>query len=485
MSTPPPISIEPRQPIHLIPAENLISDGSNKKIFGERKLKGKYENMREKGISAFANGNYDEAYKNFKNIRDEAIKDKNKYQHNLSSEDALKLPEALQALKAPEILIYQNNAEARLRHNNKGEPIYTIAVATPISDKDERLLPAGQQILFGVAMAQNKYNHQKKGTNLEIIIANDLNNEDQAKEVAKSLSEDNLGVLAVMGHYTSPVTCAALPYYDSAGLVVISSTSSRSDQRKECKVDKFFRTTTTNTLEATSLANYVNTFSRHENVEPKIFAFYKKGEGFSQDLLQRFKEALSTSLKVEILREIDLSNQKAVIEAISSSNKANIFAVFPDGETGNLDAYDRAIDVIKNSKKIKLILGSNPLYKEKVASIDNLKDKSVLSVDWYSKCSNQDFIASANEIWSGDVNRFTALSYEAVQALLSAFEIHKGKVLEKDLYTVHPQSDVFKNKNISFDEKGDRKDISSRILVTPNKSSHDSFDLIDGQNCEN
>jgi branched-chain amino acid transport system substrate-binding protein len=119
-----------------------------------------------------------------------------------------------------------------------------------------------------------------------------------------------------------------------------------------------------------------------------------------------------------------------------------------------------------------------------------LEDKLVIAVDWHSKCSDKDFLATAKKTWVGGVNRFTASAYEEVQVLLSSFESSdRGKNLSKYLYNNNaaPESDVFKDKRIkiSFSDNGDRKDISHRILVTPRKSGDDSFDLIEENSCEN
>lgn len=343
-----------------------------------------------------------------------------------------------------------------------------------------------------MAQAQNKAaNEPGSKINLEIVIANDLNSEDQAEEVAKglvklSLDGDRRKIRAIIGHYTSPVTCRALKYYNSPGLVVISSTSSRSDLRKSCGATNFFRTTTSNIVEARTLANYISDSNRSKISEPKIFVFYKKGEGFSQDLLEQFKQELPK--RVNIIREINLSNSNDVKEALNSINDVNVFAVFPDGKTDDSRAYNNALNVIKQSRNISLILGSNSLYQQEVLGGGNgfqdLEDKLVIAVEWHGKCSNKEFLESAKETWFGGVNRYTALSYEAVQILLSSFKLDQGKDLLTDLYTATPKSDVFNDKKISFDANGDRKDISDRILVTPRKLGNDLFDLLDGESCK-
>ncbi|MFM6529116.1 MAG: ABC transporter substrate-binding protein, partial [Dolichospermum sp.] len=82
-----------------------------------------------------------------------------------------------------------------------------------------------QEILRGVAQAQNQFN-DKKGFNgrlLEIVIAND-DNKKQAQQVAQQLVKDT-SILGIIGHNSSDATKEALPEYEKAQLPIISPTS--------------------------------------------------------------------------------------------------------------------------------------------------------------------------------------------------------------------------------------------------------------------
>ncbi|NJR73878.1 MAG: tetratricopeptide repeat protein, partial [Scytonema sp. CRU_2_7] len=132
---------------------------------------------RDQGIEAFKQGNYKQAVNLFAQAMREDRSD-------------------------PEVLIYYNNARAR----RKASP-FTFAVVVPIQSKQD----IAKEILRGVAIAQNHFN-VKGGLNgqlLEIVIANDANNIEQVKQVAQQFV-DNKSVLAVIGHYTSEATRAAL-----------------------------------------------------------------------------------------------------------------------------------------------------------------------------------------------------------------------------------------------------------------------------------
>jgi branched-chain amino acid transport system substrate-binding protein len=147
---------------------------------------------RDKGIQAFQQGNYPEATTLFQ----QAVEaDKND----------------------PEVLIYYNNSLAR----EQGSPL-TLAVVVGVEEgKIEK--PKAQEILHGVAKAQNQLK-EKNGFNgrlLEIVIANDANDLQQAKQVAQEIVKDS-PILGVVGqNYTE----AELPEYKKAGLKIIFLTS--------------------------------------------------------------------------------------------------------------------------------------------------------------------------------------------------------------------------------------------------------------------
>ncbi|MFM7370010.1 MAG: hypothetical protein ACKO2Z_19915, partial [Sphaerospermopsis kisseleviana] len=118
---------------------------------GDRTLFPEISNkFRDQGIHAFKKGNYTQAAELFKKATEANKND-------------------------PEVRIYYNNALA----HQQGSP-FTFAVVIPI---DSISISNGQEILRGVATAQQKFNNeqfnqQNQGSNarlLEIVIANDGN----------------------------------------------------------------------------------------------------------------------------------------------------------------------------------------------------------------------------------------------------------------------------------------------------------------------
>jgi len=172
-------------------ADNSIINGRISR--GDRTFFSKITNTyRDQGIRAFQQSNYEQATTLFKQAVDANKND-------------------------PEVLIYYNNSLAR----EQGSPL-TLAVVVGVEEGKIEKAKA-QETLRGVAKAQNQLN-EKKGFNgrlLEIVIANDANNLQQAKQVAQKIVKD-LPILGVVGQNYTEVE---LPEYKKAGLKIIFLTS--------------------------------------------------------------------------------------------------------------------------------------------------------------------------------------------------------------------------------------------------------------------
>lgn len=381
---------------------------------------------------------------------------------------------ALAALQDPEILIYRNNAFVNIRHiQNRNLPIYTIAVAAPLN------LDAGLGLLFGVAQAQDIA--VKQEINLQVVIANDSNSPAQARGVAEILSND-AKILAVVGHYTSPNTCAALKVYSSKELVLISPTSTvvNLQSNPNCGGDPnkvFFRTVSSSRVEAHSLVQYLVDVLKKP--QPKVVVFYNSRESFSKDLFDQFVQVIK-AFKGGVIATFDLSDPNFDASQLPPEVKdADALAVLPDGQTNDTIAFQKAINIIKLNNREKPVLGSNTLYLQEV--LNQAKDTTVnrllLAVDWHqNQCGAAAFAKQINEYWGGDLNRRTALAYEAVQAVLQAIKLSNSPVTRQDIQQklsetgiipeVAASSAIIKALPISFDARGDRRELTTRVIVT-------------------
>jgi branched-chain amino acid transport system substrate-binding protein len=477
---PPAPSVPPTRRITII--EEYISDGKRPIADYKVKLSEPYHSLKLKGIAAFSEGKYSDAIKIFDYLR-------HQYKVNKSTPDFHKA--ALAALKDPEILIYLNNAMVNLRHQqNPHLPIYTIAVAAPLN------VNFGLDMLFGVAQMQDVAVNQNN-INLKVVIANDNNNRQQAQQVAKVLADD-LNILAVVGHYTSPNTCAALKVYSPENLVVISPTSTvvnlpNSDCHDPNKV--FYRTVSSTQVEAKSLVQYL--IGDLKKPKPKVVVFYNPREDFSKDLFEHFNKSIRDS-QGSIIAKFDLSDSNFDTTKLPPQvSNADALVLLPDGGTDDSMALPKAIEIIKLNQGTKPILAANTMYLQKV--IDQAKDANVkslfLAVDWHpQQCGAANFRKETNKYWGGDLNRRTALAYEAVQAILQAIKLSNSPVTRQDIKQklsetgtrgdTAASSAAIQGLLIRFDARGDRKEITTRAIVNvKNVNNKLSFELVKDVPC--
>ncbi|NJO39204.1 MAG: ABC transporter substrate-binding protein [Cyanobacteria bacterium CRU_2_1] len=470
------------------PVEQFISSGEKPIADSRTQLIDLHLLLKQQGIAAFAEGRYGDAVRIFDDLRNLAEQNRN---------DPSRSQPALAVLQDPEILIYRNNAFVNDRHRqNPSLPIYTIAVAAPLN------LDAGTSIVLGVAQAQDVA--VKQGINLQVVIANDSNNPAQAEKVAESLSQ-NPRILAVVGHYTSPNTCAALKVYSPSHLAVVAPTSTTVDLKSnsDCGGDSnnvFFRTVSTTRVEANTLVRYL--INDLKTPQPKVVAFYNSKELFSQDLYHQFVQVLN-AYGGTVTATFDLADPTFDARQLPPQvSEADALAVLPDGGTilpdsgtGDATAFQKAIEILKLNNGEKPVLGANTLYLQNVVDQagDALVDRLFVAVDWHPKqCGAAAFAKQINDYWGGDLNRRTALAYEAVQAVLQAISLSSNspvtrqeirqKLSETGIREdAAASSAILEGVSISFDARGDRREITTRAIVTVNEQLR--FDLVKDVPC--
>ena len=435
--------------------DNYISAGE-KTIDGSKiditlsKLYPKYQVLKKGGTGLFAQSGYSDAVDFFAQIPSHISKD-------------------------PESLIFRNNALVRHRHSQKpSQPIYTIATVLPLN------LDSGLHILYGVAQAQDVA--VKNGLNLQVIIANDNNQPQQAQQIAQALT-NNPAILGVVGHYTSPNTCAALPIYSSAYMPLIAPTSTVVNLASDCQdVNKvFYRTVSSTRVEAETLVKYL--VEHQGKSTPKIVVFYNPQEKFSRNLYEQFKEVVKAYNGS--VAEFDLSKFQNT-SLPSEVKNADAIALLADGNTDNSQSLEKSIQIINLNQGKKRILGSNPLYIQEIINYtgDNTINRLFIATHWHpQQCGAQKFKQEINQYWGGDLNQRTATAYEAVQALSHSInsiklsstpQVTRQALREKLSATgirpeTAPSSGVFPGRKISFDARGDRTEDTTRTIISVNQ----------------
>ncbi len=316
----------------------------------------------------------------------------------------------------PETLIYLNNAQLG---NQKA---YTIAVVAPIGKSSDTAM----EMMRGVAQSQNEINQGKKinGIGLKVLIADDANNPKQAEEVANKLVKRG-DLLAVVGHYASEVTLAAVPVYQEHKLVVISpgSTSEELSRWGDIPNHVFFRTIPNTRVAAQYLASYLLAQSRYQQAA----VFYAPGSNFSRSLREQFLISFKAS-GGKVVKEFDLSNPLFNAgAAITQVRKQGVTAlgVFPDGGTTTF-AIPNTLRLIKANQGSSWIVGGNTLYSPDTLLLlgKDALNRFVVVVTWHHLESpeNPEFPQAARNLWKGDVSWRTATAYDATRALIIALE---------------------------------------------------------------
>ncbi|MGL6338466.1 MAG: ABC transporter substrate-binding protein, partial [Waterburya sp.] len=275
----------PQQISNLLPSINQFQLLEKRFSLGDHLLiKAKITDEKQEGIKAFANQDYQSAIAFFQTSLKQFPND-------------------------PETLIYLNNAQVATLNPVK------IAVVAPISSD----LNLAQEMLRGVAQAQNEFNSQ--GGNLQVEIVNDENEPEIAIQVANQLVKDR-SILGLVGHYSSDASLAAAPIYQQSGLVAISPISTSTSLADAG--DYIFRTVPSDLFAGNSLAQY---FLEKLSMQ-KAAIFYNSESNYSKSL----KDAFSTSLLSnggEIVAELDVINpnfdaDQAVQQAMNQGAEALI-----------------------------------------------------------------------------------------------------------------------------------------------------------------
>ncbi len=411
----------------------LFSKGEHTFFFGDGNV------YLKRGIEAFNKPDYSQAVKLFDKAKTIDIND-------------------------PEAEIYYNNAQAYEKGNS-----LTLAVVVPVNAR--RVI--AQEILRGVALAQATLNN-KGGLNghlLNIIIADDENNPNQAQTVAQELSKDS-NVLGVIGHYTSPASDKAIPKYKEAGLAMISP-GSTSTKLIEKKSKVFFRTTPSDKYTTQLLVNYVI-----KNDIKEVVICYTSQDIFSVSLKEAFEDSLKP-IGRKIVEIIDLADpfedasDKLLLSVIK--NKPNAVALFPNTEQVPI-AIHIAQEIQKSKKNYPInlqLLGGNTLYiPDTLQRGKDAFEGLTLTAPWFPEEANANkFTTQATKRWgkSIPITWQNATSYDATQAFIKALSASKNpsrKTVLENIPLVQLSPDETSGSAIKFNKNGEleRKPVLVQVV---------------------
>ena len=362
----------------------------------------------------------------------------------------------------PEALIYLNNARIA------DKDAYSIAVPVPIGTE----ITTAKEILRGVAQAQNEINQQGgiNGTPLKVLIVNDNNNPQTAKQIAQNLAK-NKQVLGVVGHFSSGVTLATAPIYQDKGLVAISPTSTSVDISRIGNY--IFRTVPSDRFTGNALARYaLEKINKNQAV-----VIYNSQSAYSRSLKDNFSTDFVNS-GGEVALEADISkgsfNPADVLEKARVQD-SGVVAFLNDSKT-----VDKAYLVMQlNNNELPMLAGDS-FYKPQTLQIGAARAVGmVLAVPWHAMGNtNPSFSQTSRSLWGGDVNWRTAMAYDAVGAFTAGLkEDPSRKGIQKTLSRSDFSFDGASGK-VKFLRSGDRNSAVQLVTVQPGKRSPYGYDFV-------
>jgi branched-chain amino acid transport system substrate-binding protein len=371
---------------------------------------------RDRGIAAFASGDYAQAATFFEQATQSAPND-------------------------PESQIYYNNARAR----QAGNPI-VIAAVVPIDDK----ATSAEEILRGIADAQTQVN-DAGGANqrlLEVVLVNDGNDPDQAASVAQQLASD-AKILGVIGHNSSDASAKALPIYEAAGLAMISPTSTSTVLSSKT----FFRTVPSDQAAGEALAEYVAT---RLNIK-QVAVSYDSNSNYSNSLQQAFTSKFQ-SLGGQVMQPpIDLASPSLDVqgEIANVAGQVRGLLLFPSTKTTSVAiALARQNAQLPADQQLKLV-GGDALYNPTTLTDGGDAVKGlVLTVPWYPQT---EYAKTAERRWLGQVSWRTASSFDATKALSAALaQAGDRAAVVQALRSVNLPAAQTAGEPLQFSQTGDR-----------------------------
>lgn len=363
----------------------------------------------------------------------------------------------------PESLIYFNNSQTKNTNSLK------IAVSVPIGGN----LDVAKEILRGVAQAQDEVNRSGgiNGKLLQVAIANDDNEANQAQQIAKQFVQDP-SILAVVGHNSSNASIAAAPIYQEGGLVMISPSSTA--QNLSGIGNYIFRTVPSNGSFAASLANYTIKTARKNNIaicaDSKSIDTQSFKDEFIKGIVAGGGKVNPTNCDVAAA---DFNPSALISQFISSGADSLVLAP-------HVDRINKALDLAAaNSGKLTLF-ASPTLYTFQTLQVGK-SDVSglVLAIPWHPQAiPGNPFPQNAVKLWGGNVNWRTATAYDATIAIAKGLQQDSTRDgLEKTLHSPSLVANGATGK-IQFLPSGDRNGTAVLVKIQPSNKSATGYDFM-------
>lgn len=362
----------------------------------------------------------------------------------------------------PEARIYLNNTIAAKTKNPE-----RIAVSVPIGGD----LGVAEEILRGVAQAQAEINNNGgiKGKPLMVKIANDDNSPDLAREIANVFVKDKK-LSAVVGHVGSDASIAAAPIYETAGIVMITPSSSA--EALSTIGSHIFRTVPSTRDLADSLANYAVNTAGKTNIAVCVDADAQASVSFKENFIWAVYNygakinSLNCDLSAADFNPIDIPSQ-----AISSGADALLLAP-------SVRKVDKALEIaVANDDRLTLLGNHSMNTYTTLKQGQNDVNGMVLNVPWYPEVKNS-FTEDAQKLWGGAVNWRTAMAYDATKTISTGMASSQERAQLQQVLANPEFTAQGATTSISFLPSGDRNLKGTMIKIQPGNKSGTDYDFV-------
>ncbi len=365
----------------------------------------------------------------------------------------------------PEILIYLNNARARVAADGNANRLITIAVSVPISTN----LNVAQEILRGVAQAQDQKNQSGGigGILIQVAIADDSNDAHFATQIATAFAADP-EILGVVGHNASDASLAAAPIYEDKKLVMISPTSS--SNRLTSFGDYIFRTVPGTRFMSDPLAEYTIKTLKSTKIGVCYDAKSIDNVSFKDDFVASVVGQGGSIIDIGCdIAQPNFNPQKAIVDL--QQQGATSLLIAP-----HIDRLNLAIQLAQANQKRLLLLSSSTLYTAQIFQAQAAVEDLVLPVIWHPS-SNPKFTQDGITYWNGTVNWRTATAYDASQSLINAIAMNSSPSRESIQSTLRNGSfsATGAGSEIRFLQTGDR---AGKPLLVQIKAKGSTYEFV-------
>ncbi|MGB3510528.1 MAG: ABC transporter substrate-binding protein [Microcoleaceae cyanobacterium] len=316
----------------------------------------------------------------------------------------------------PEAKIYLNNAKAKKSGN-----LMTMAVVVPVTPS----VNEAKEVLRGVAQYQDEFNGTLPGQFLEVVIVDEAQG-NLAESLAQDLINSPVNVLGVMGHGVDSYSRQALQLYEQNNLAVLSSLNTAITSSGGKSTVRTIPLSQSATLLGRYLENVGETLANYavkNNSPANVIVFYNSDSPYSQQLKNQFVNGMSNT-NGKVIEEVDITvagfdASKAMENA--GANGANVAFL-----ALSKNKVNTAINLGKANNNRLSLLGADELYNPTILAKGNEAINGlVLAVPWQWN-QNDSFASQAAKLWQGRISWRTATSYDATQALVTAFENSPG-----------------------------------------------------------